>query len=133
MEAILKMGETGSVVAELQRLLRNVGCYSTDEVGTFGASTEAAVRRFQELGGLHPDGVVTGDIWTRLLGLGSHDVSSCHGGGELGSDALHELIISESASARTQRQEMREADRIPLPTSSRTPPLSTLLRNSRQG
>lgn len=57
----LLRGSAGPFVAELQRRL---GLAQTD--GIFGPMTEAAVRRFQRLHQLVPDGIVGPKSWARL-------------------------------------------------------------------
>jgi Putative peptidoglycan-binding domain-containing protein len=51
-------GEVGWDVSVLQFLLRRAGYASGSIDGSFGARTEAAVRRYQRVLGLHADGIV---------------------------------------------------------------------------
>ncbi len=52
----LSYGETGEEVLSYQKRLFNLGYLTTDPDGTFGKDTVAAVKLFQELNGLIPDG-----------------------------------------------------------------------------
>lgn len=68
----LGRGSTGWQVKRLQRLLRSQGQLGPPAKldGLFGPVTEAAVRAFQALHGLEPDGVVGPLTWSALLGAG---------------------------------------------------------------
>ncbi len=55
---ILKKGDEGSIVTELQRQLFEGGFYQGDIDGIFGTQTEIAVRQFQNKQGLEADGIV---------------------------------------------------------------------------
>ncbi len=54
----LKLGSNGSLVGVLQQQLQQRGFDPGEVNGSFGASTEAAVRGFQQSVGMQPDGVV---------------------------------------------------------------------------
>jgi N-acetyl-anhydromuramyl-L-alanine amidase AmpD len=60
--AMLRKGDRGSSVKELQKLLG----VSID--GNFGPKTEAAVRHYQQRNGLKADGMVGPKTWAKLLG-----------------------------------------------------------------
>jgi peptidoglycan hydrolase-like protein with peptidoglycan-binding domain len=63
----LTPGSTGSDVRRLQRLLVEIKLLSFDQInGTFGATTEAAVKDFQSGNGLTVDGVVGPQTWSKL-------------------------------------------------------------------
>lgn len=62
---VIKQGNRGSVVTELQKLLVNVG-YQIKIDGDFGAGTVSAVKTFQTSQGVTPDGIV-GDVTLALL------------------------------------------------------------------
>ena len=66
----LLRGSTGWLVKRLQRLLRSHGQLGppAELDGDFGPVTEAAVRAFQALHGLEPDGIVGPLTWGALLG-----------------------------------------------------------------
>lgn len=68
----LRRGAGGWQVRRLQRLLRRHGQLGPPAQldGEFGPVTEAAVRAFQTLHGLEPDGVVGPLTWGALLGVG---------------------------------------------------------------
>lgn len=55
--AVIKQGDKGSAVKELQKLLVNIG-YQIKPDGDFGSGTLSAVKAFQTSQGLKPDGVV---------------------------------------------------------------------------
>ncbi|MGC4116077.1 MAG: peptidoglycan-binding protein [Myxococcales bacterium] len=65
---VLKIGSSGSSVANLQRRLSAAGfdCGAAD--GQFGPKTDAAVRSFQRARGLSVDGVVGNQTWSSLKG-----------------------------------------------------------------
>ena len=69
---VLREGETGVDVRSLQYYLAVLSYFSDGLLppviidGIFGPSTTAAVRAFQELAGLTPDGVVGQATWQRL-------------------------------------------------------------------
>ncbi|HET7236019.1 MAG TPA: peptidoglycan-binding protein [Actinomycetota bacterium] len=71
MEPIARGGH-GEPVRDVQRRLLGAGHrIDADELdGTFGPSTEAAVRAFQEARGLPVDGVVGSDTWGQLVETG---------------------------------------------------------------
>lgn len=62
MPATIKKGATGDAVALLQKCLNNYG-YGLTTDGSFGAITDAAVRRFQHVAGITVDGVVGPVTW----------------------------------------------------------------------
>ncbi len=54
----MKKGDSGSDVAEVQRMLKKLGYYNAKIDGSFGRLTEQAVIRFQTDKGLQVDGIV---------------------------------------------------------------------------
>ena len=68
----IAIGEESALVVLLQLALRELSVIydlpETDTDGRFDGRTEAAVRRFQEISGLVPDGRVDRISWNRLLG-----------------------------------------------------------------
>lgn len=64
---ILRLGNTGSEVTKLQRLLQTLGFFKGGIDGDFGAGTEAAVKAAQVRYGLQPDGVVGGATWEAFV------------------------------------------------------------------
>jgi peptidoglycan hydrolase-like protein with peptidoglycan-binding domain len=66
----LESGSRGSSVAMLQRALKAAGFDPGSTDGTFGADTDAALRRFQAAKGLDVDGVAGPSTWRALRGGG---------------------------------------------------------------
>lgn len=66
----LKFGDSGDFVAELQRRLAMVKCFSEDQVnGFYDGSTVNGVMQFQGSNGLHADGVAGPETLRRLNGV----------------------------------------------------------------
>lgn len=63
---VLRKGDRGSAVIELQQLLSNAG-YSLVVDGIFGSNTENAVRSFQRKKVLADDGIVGPNTWSTLM------------------------------------------------------------------
>lgn len=63
---ILQRGSTGSTVSMLQLALKRSGFYSGALDGIFGRRTETAVRNFQVMNRLNPDGIVGSVTWGLL-------------------------------------------------------------------
>jgi len=55
--SLLKKGDSGEAVREMQQRLKDLGYYNGAVDGAFGGGTEEAVRLFQSQGGLEVDGV----------------------------------------------------------------------------
>ena len=64
---IVRSGDSGENVTELQENLNQLGLYPLNPDGDFGHQTEMAVRQFQEMSGLDVDGVVGPSTWEELL------------------------------------------------------------------
>lgn len=69
-EDVLRLGATGEAVRDLQQRLHAAGHPVDDELGTFGSSTETAVRAFQEARGLQVDGRGGVETWAALVESG---------------------------------------------------------------
>jgi N-acetylmuramoyl-L-alanine amidase len=69
---IIRRGDHGEAVRDIQHRLLDYGLRidPEDPHGEFGASTEAAVRAFQQRRGLPADGVVGPDTWDQLVEAG---------------------------------------------------------------
>ena len=65
-EPMLSTGSQGSRVREVQTRLRALGYYSGEIDGQFGPGTRDAVRFFQQVNGLDPDGIVGAMTMDRL-------------------------------------------------------------------
>lgn len=65
----LRKGENrlNAQIYTIQRILKTMGYYTMDIDGSFGAGTEAAVRKLQAAKGIEADGIVGKDTWTALL------------------------------------------------------------------
>ena len=66
--AILRQGDRGGEVKEVQRRLKNWGYYSGSVDGIFGSATQKAVVAFQRKNNLTPDGIV-GKSTYKALGM----------------------------------------------------------------
>ncbi|MDR1466963.1 MAG: LysM peptidoglycan-binding domain-containing protein [Oscillospiraceae bacterium] len=66
---VLKVGDQGPYVAELQRQLQNLGYYSGQINSNFDSNLSKAVKSFQSINKLSPDGVVGNDTWGALYYL----------------------------------------------------------------
>ena len=66
----VKRGEHSDLVAMIQLILENLApIYDFGSIplsGVMDAATEAAVRRFQEVNGIEPNGEVGLDTWNRM-------------------------------------------------------------------
>lgn len=67
-DKLLKRGSTGDDVRRLQQALLSLGYYEGQVDGTYGASTEAAVRLFQTYNDMRADGVAGAQTLTTLYG-----------------------------------------------------------------
>lgn len=63
---LIRLGASGDDVADIQRRLSALG-FPTDVPGVFDASTDAAVRSFQQQRGLIADGIVGDETWDALV------------------------------------------------------------------
>lgn len=66
-----KKGDHGKEIAEIQKALRVLGLFNEEITGYFGTITEEAVKKFQKLHQLEPDGVVGPGTLKALLGKSS--------------------------------------------------------------
>ena len=68
---MLRRGDSGAAVSDLQRRLALAGCEpGLPESGQFGPATEDAVRAFQRARGLRADGVCGPQTWASLVEAG---------------------------------------------------------------
>lgn len=63
---LIRNGASGDDVADVQRRLKDLG-FATAVPGVFDASTQAAVRAFQQQRGLTTDGIVGDETWDALV------------------------------------------------------------------
>lgn len=64
---LIRIGQVGHAVEDVQRRLADLDLPCDDDVGVFGEGTEAAVRAFQQARGLPSDGIVGDDTWHALV------------------------------------------------------------------
>lgn len=64
---LIREGERSHQVADVQARLRALGYKVEDEAGTFGSSTTAAVRAFQQNRGILVDGIVGPHTWSEIV------------------------------------------------------------------
>ncbi|ADI00563.1 C40 family peptidase [Salisediminibacterium selenitireducens] len=77
---LLKEGDTGSNVRELQERLKATGHYKHNVTGTFGPITKEAVRSFQSQWSLVNDGIVTASVWEKVEEVSSVYMGNAPGG-----------------------------------------------------
>jgi peptidoglycan hydrolase-like protein with peptidoglycan-binding domain len=65
-EPVLKKGSTDPAVRDLQSALKSLGYYSGPIDGIFGATTEAAVKAFQQAREITVDGIVGRVTWINI-------------------------------------------------------------------
>ncbi|MFM9282172.1 spore cortex-lytic enzyme [Paenibacillus jiagnxiensis] len=63
---VLKTGSANGDVWDLQYRLKTLGYYTQDMDGSYGSSTQNAVRKFQQDYGITPDGVAGEQTWKQL-------------------------------------------------------------------
>ncbi len=91
--ASYKKGSTGSVVSQIQTLLKNQGFYSGAVDGVYGSATEEAVKKYQKRFGLKVDGVA-GQQTLSYMGINAQGSASSNGSGDV---ALLARLISAEA------------------------------------
>lgn len=91
--ASYKKGSTGSVVSQIQTLLKNQGFYSGSVDGVYGSATEEAVKKYQKRFGLKVDGIA-GQQTLSYMGISSQGSASSSGSGDV---ALLARLISAEA------------------------------------
>lgn len=69
-ETLSKRGSRGNEVRQIQTKLQNLGLYTIQVDGIYGAQTESAVRKFQQQKGLSVDGIA-GPQTLKALGITS--------------------------------------------------------------
>lgn len=65
----LKDGSAGDCVAELQGILKSFGYFAGETDGKFGRATAEAVKNYQRIYGLSPDGAVGPATWASLYAM----------------------------------------------------------------
>ncbi len=71
--AVYYWGASGNTVAQIQQRLKELGFYTDEVDGIFGANTYYAVVNFQSANGLNPDGIV-GSATLNRLGIETDEV-----------------------------------------------------------
>lgn len=69
-QLVLREGDSGTAVTELQDRLRSLGCFDGSSTGFFGPQTRDAVIQCQQQRGITADGVVGAETY-RAFGLGN--------------------------------------------------------------
>ncbi len=71
---IYRLGDVGSEIRDIQQRLAELGApIAPDEIGgTFGPTTDAAIRWFQASRNLRADGLIGPDTWGQLVEAGYH-------------------------------------------------------------
>lgn len=69
-QLVLREGDSGTAVTELQERLRALGCFDGSSTGFFGSQTRDAVIQCQQQRGITADGVVGAETY-RAFGLGN--------------------------------------------------------------
>lgn len=64
---ILKLGDRGQAVVDVQRYLKQTGLYTGAIDGIYGEISQAAVIQFQELADIRMDGIVGIETWKAML------------------------------------------------------------------
>ena len=62
LDIVVRQGNRGGDVENVQIMLFEMGFYRASVDGVFGAGTEAAVKAFQNKIGVYPDGIVTDEL-----------------------------------------------------------------------
>ncbi|MBE7016790.1 MAG: spore cortex-lytic enzyme [Ruminococcaceae bacterium] len=91
--ASYKKGSTGSVVSQIQTLLKKQGFYSGAVDGVYGSATEEAVKKYQKRFGLKVDGIA-GQQTLSYMGISAQGSASSSGSGDV---ALLARLISAEA------------------------------------
>ncbi len=64
---ILKRGQAGQPIADVQQFLKQTGLYTGAIDGIFGPASEAAVMQFQQQASLTADGIVGFETWKAII------------------------------------------------------------------
>lgn len=70
MTSVLRPGDGGEAVRDLQQRLNRLGLPIADELGSYGPETEHAVKSFQENRGLRVDGICGPQTWSAIVESG---------------------------------------------------------------
>ncbi len=99
--AVLRQGDKGGEVKEVQRRLKNWGYYTGSVDGVFGAGTRAAVIKFQKKNGLTADGVVGKSTYQALgMNASSNVLTTQSGSGKFSDSDLYLLAKTIYAEGR---------------------------------
>ena len=100
---LLRLGDTGAAVSDLQARLTNLGLYQGAITGNYDAPTQAAVTALQRSRGLVPDGIAGPQV-AAVLGL-----SGASAGGNSQSWQQLQQARTEAQQARTQADQAQRA------------------------
>jgi N-acetylmuramoyl-L-alanine amidase len=70
--SVLRPGDGGEAVRDLQQRLSRLGLPNADELGYYGSGTDQAVKSFQEQRGLRIDGICGPQTWSAIVESGFH-------------------------------------------------------------
>ncbi|WP_303837135.1 peptidoglycan-binding protein [Evansella sp. LMS18] len=95
---VLRAGDEGEAVAELQKRLHNLGYYPANLDGIFGPVTEKSVRQFQKDEGIIADGIAGPQTFGALYSTGkSAAVSAVNNTAEVNSDGFSGTASAEES------------------------------------
>ena len=75
-DSVLKIGDSGDEVKNIQQALINLGYLNGTADGIFGEGTESALKNFQSAQGLNPDGICGVQTKNLLHGISSGSVKN---------------------------------------------------------
>lgn len=64
---VIKLGDQGQAVADVQQYLKQAGLYIGEVDGVYGKESQAAIVQFQALADLRIDGIVGAETWKAMI------------------------------------------------------------------
>jgi len=123
----LSEGAKGEDVAQLQRLLKELGYFASDAFGEFGPLTRSAVKRWQEASGEEPTGLVdigrlvfVEELPTRVNPLAEFQVGDVVSGNEYAFDVLDAGVTFTAGLTENQARQIAPGQVVEItsPTAS---------------